>query len=257
DLTNGFSFAEILHAYFPNEINMLSFINGRSLNSRMLNWAIIKQFIARQKLPVPLELIDATMHCKESGAEQLLERTYQLLTNKKPFLDSQSVRDSDFSDHPYQQNLNSYERSHASKAIKNNLKISEVLTEPSYAYQEKRIQAILDRHYNDRLDERNKHPQRFSARPTLAERCLRKPLKPNTNVTDWYKNSFDTRSRSAASTNKSGQSRQYSADISTKKIPLNQDDGSIHVNDDTPYKELTVHQHSVPLDDLLQPESNT
>ncbi len=83
DLSNGYAYAEILHAYFPNEINMFGFINGRSLNSRLLNWALIKQFIAKKNLPISNEFIDATIHGREGGAEELLGQTYELLTNKK------------------------------------------------------------------------------------------------------------------------------------------------------------------------------
>ena len=61
---------------------MFAFINGRSLNARLMNWALIKQVIAKKHLPISLELIDATLHGKDSGAEGLLEQTYQLLTNK-------------------------------------------------------------------------------------------------------------------------------------------------------------------------------
>lgn len=83
DLANGYSYAEILHTYFPQEINMLSYINGRALNSRLSNWSLIKQFIKKKELPISKELIDATMHGKDASAEELLERTYELLTNKK------------------------------------------------------------------------------------------------------------------------------------------------------------------------------
>ncbi len=83
DLSNGYAYAEILRAYFPKDINMFAFINGRSLNARLMNWALIKQLIARRKIPIPVELIDATLHGKDGGAEGLLEYTYQLLTNKK------------------------------------------------------------------------------------------------------------------------------------------------------------------------------
>ena len=83
DLSNGFAYAEILHAYFPNEISMFTYLNGRSLNSRLSNWSLIKQFIARKKIPISSEFIDATVHGKEGGAERLLEQTYELFTNKK------------------------------------------------------------------------------------------------------------------------------------------------------------------------------
>ncbi len=57
----------------------------------------------------------------------------------RPFIDPPYQRDESFSDHPYQQNLHYYEQAHASKSIKNNIKISELLTDPSYAYQTKRV----------------------------------------------------------------------------------------------------------------------
>jgi hypothetical protein len=37
----------------------------------------------KKNFPIPVELIDATLHGKDGGAEGLLEYTYQLLTNKK------------------------------------------------------------------------------------------------------------------------------------------------------------------------------
>jgi len=82
DLANGFTYAEILHNYFPNEINLTMFVNGRSLNTRLSNWSLIKQFLNKRNLPICLQFIDATMHGKEDGAEQLLEQTYELFTNK-------------------------------------------------------------------------------------------------------------------------------------------------------------------------------
>lgn len=57
----------------------------------------------------------------------------------RPFRDEADERDSQFTDHVYQQNLRDFERSHTSKSIKNNLKISELKTDPSYAFQIKRV----------------------------------------------------------------------------------------------------------------------
>lgn len=62
---------------------MFYYINGRSLNARLLNWALVKQFLAKKRLPISIEYIDATLHGKDGGAESLLDQTYQLLTNKK------------------------------------------------------------------------------------------------------------------------------------------------------------------------------
>jgi hypothetical protein len=144
---------------------MFSFINGRALNARLLNWSLIKQFLVKKKLSMSVELIDATLHGKDGAAERLLEQTYQLLTNKKssnkkekkrnnfssyrmcsclfmvfrPFVDSAHVHDDEFTDHSYQQNLAYHQQAHASKSIKNNLKTSELLTDPCYAYQAQRV----------------------------------------------------------------------------------------------------------------------
>lgn len=62
---------------------MFAFINGRSLNSRLLNWALIKQLITKKNISISNEFIDATLHGREGGAEQLLQQTYELFTNKK------------------------------------------------------------------------------------------------------------------------------------------------------------------------------
>ncbi|CAF0755014.1 unnamed protein product [Rotaria sp. Silwood1] len=260
DLSNGYAYAEILHAYFPNEINLFAFINGRSLNSRLSNWALIKQFIAKKNLPLSNDFIEATIHGKDSGAERLLEQTYELLTNQKPFIDPSCERPNDFSDHFYQQNLNYFERSHTSKSLKNNLKATELLTDPSNAYRTKRSANILDQSKLDREKSRIDNPERFDIKPTLAERCLRKPLRPDSNAQDWYIKLFDSRARSANSaTNKSSsikqQSREPSADV-LKKSSLSQHHsgkGIIQANEDNVfYKEIVLKQHSVPLSDLLQ-----
>ena len=41
------------------------------------------QFIKKYKLDIPSEYIDATIHCKEGGAVLMMERIYQLLTNRQ------------------------------------------------------------------------------------------------------------------------------------------------------------------------------
>jgi hypothetical protein len=83
DLSNGYTYAEILHVYFPQNVNVFSFINARSLKSRLSNWSLIKQYLKKKNLPITNETIDATIHGKDGGAENLLEQTYRALTNKK------------------------------------------------------------------------------------------------------------------------------------------------------------------------------
>ncbi|CAM4746109.1 unnamed protein product [Rotaria magnacalcarata] len=260
DLSNGYTYAEILHAYFPKEINMFAFVNGRSLNARLLNWTLVKQFIAKRNLAISMDFIDATLHGKDGGAEGLLEQTYQLLTNKVPFTDPVYERDNVFSDHPYQQNLSYYEQAHASKSIKNNLKVSELLTDPSYAYQSKRCRAILDQARTDRQAIRASNPGRFRVKPTLAERCLREPLQSDSNPQDWFMKSFDSRSRSVTSiTNKSNSIKHQSRNGSGVLLKKNSlslarlDKEHIEANEDNVlYKEIILRQHAVPLGDLLQ-----
>lgn len=59
------------------------------------------------------------------------------------------------------------------------------------------------------------HPERYDIRPSLAERCLRKPLRPNSNAQDWFMKSFDSRSRSETNvTEKSASFRHSSHPIS-------------------------------------------
>ncbi|UJR35797.1 hypothetical protein I4U23_028545 [Adineta vaga] len=250
DLANGFTYAEILHVYFPNEINMLNFLNGRSLNCRLLNWAMIKQFLKKKNLPINHEYIDATLHRKDGGAEGLLEQTYELLTNKKPFLDTSYERNTQFTDHIYEQTLDYFQRSHTSKSIKNNLKISELITDPSYAHQAKKNEYIRDQLKNERQKLRLDNPQRFDIKPSLAIRCLRKPLQLEINPQDWYTKSFVSRSRSATSvSNKMPStkqaSRQISADRSKQnsKLQFQREKGTIDANEnDTYYKEIILER---------------
>ncbi|CAF1534862.1 unnamed protein product [Rotaria magnacalcarata] len=260
DLSNGYAYAEILHAYFPNEISMFTYLNGRSLNSRLSNWSLIKQFIARKKIPISNEFIDATVHGKDGGAERLLEQTYELFTNKKAYIDPTNERTDDFTDYSYQRNLHNFERAHTSKSLKNNLKVTELITDPSDAYRTKKSADILYQSKLDREKSRVDNPDRFDIKPTLAERCLRKPLRPDSTAQDWYIKSFDSRSRSATSTTvKSNsfkqQSRETSADV-LKKSSMSQhhnDKGLIQADDNNLfYKEIVLKQHSVPLSDLMQ-----
>ncbi|CAF1414643.1 unnamed protein product [Adineta steineri] len=258
DLANGFTYGEILHAYFGKDINMFCFINGRSLNARLLNWALIKQFLVKKNLSVPIHIMDATLHAKDGAAEELLEHTYQLLTNKKAFIDPPYERDDDFSDHPYQQSLDYFEQASAAKALKNNIKVTELMTDPSYAYHAKKSQAILDQARADRQAIRAANPKRFCAKRTLAEKCLRQPLRAELNPQEWYTKSFDSRSRSAASlSNKSSikhHSRHGSVDVSKKDYPQQYNDqGFIEANENNAiYREIILRQHAVPLGDLLQ-----
>lgn len=81
-MSNGFLVAEIFSWYYPDAIKMSSFNNGQSLESKMSNWALLKQFIIKNNLEISIELTDATMHCKEGAAILLIENMFQFLTNR-------------------------------------------------------------------------------------------------------------------------------------------------------------------------------
>ena len=42
DLTNGYLVAEIFSWYFPQDIQMHSYNNGTSLDSKLKNWSLLK-----------------------------------------------------------------------------------------------------------------------------------------------------------------------------------------------------------------------
>ncbi len=97
-------------------------------------------------------------------------------------------------------------------------------------------QSILDQARADRQAIRAANPGRFQVKPTLAERCLRQPLRRDSNAQDWFIKSFDSRSRSrsaASTTNKSNslkhRSRHTSAADLPKKSSWSQPNGKIKI----------------------------
>lgn len=174
-MANGFCFAEILSCYYPSEIQMFSFNNGQSLQSKMLNWSILKKFVVTKNINIPIELIDACMHCKEGAAILLVEQMYQCLTNRA-VQKAPPVFEQDLSDWPYQQQLPLHARATAVQAIKNNFKSTEILTNPSNKYAQQKIQDIIRVHREHRLLDRDNDPDRFDRKPTLAEKATRRPL---------------------------------------------------------------------------------
>jgi len=74
--------AEIFSWYYPDDINIYSYNTGMSLDSKMTNWSLLRKFIVKKDLAIPLELADATMHSREGAAILLVENLYQILTNR-------------------------------------------------------------------------------------------------------------------------------------------------------------------------------
>ncbi|XP_077984147.1 spermatogenesis-associated protein 4-like [Glandiceps talaboti] len=177
DFSNGFLVAEIFSWYFPQEIQMHSYDNGRSLPTKLGNWSQLERFFKRKSLEIPHELVDGTIHCKPDAAELLVQLIYTKLTNrtiKRVQLDHEI----DFTDRAYQDKLPMHARSTASMAVKNNLKITEFITEPNLITCQQKAQNIVDRHIEYRREERYENPERFDMMPTLGQLSPRKPPQP-------------------------------------------------------------------------------
>jgi hypothetical protein len=180
DLSNGFLIAEIFSWYYPDDIRISAYNTGLSLDSKMTNWSLIKRFLTNKNLNIPLELIDETVHCKDGAAILLVENMFQLLTNR-PIQKAQLDTEIDFSDWPYQQKLPYHARSTVSKSLKNNIRYTELNTDPNLNLNAGKAENIISNHVDHRKIERDLNPSRFSVKKTLAEKCVQRPV-PETRV---------------------------------------------------------------------------
>ncbi|KAH0616111.1 hypothetical protein JD844_026973 [Phrynosoma platyrhinos] len=81
----------------------------------------------------------------------------------------------DFTDRLYQDKLPMVARSTASRAIKSNIKLTEIMVEPNENKNKQKVNAIINMHMQRRLLEREQDPARFGIKPTLGERAIRRP----------------------------------------------------------------------------------
>ncbi|XP_063732555.1 spermatogenesis-associated protein 4 isoform X2 [Eleginops maclovinus] len=198
DFSNGFLVAEILSRYYPQDFPLHSYDNGTSLASKQRNW---RQIERKQNLHLMKDVIDSSIHCKPGAAELLVQEVYTVLTN-------QSIRDvqgpeSDFTDKEYQELLPAVARSTASRAIKNNLRITEIMAEPDISTNQRKTEAILRRHLEHKAAERltnpgEHHPGRFKGRPNLG-RLASKNLVPSARRDECFASSGDTTSKFSSS----------------------------------------------------------
>ncbi|XP_072519805.1 spermatogenesis-associated protein 4 isoform X2 [Salminus brasiliensis] len=184
DFSNGYLVAEIFSKFYPEDFPIHSFGNGTSLATKQGNWTQIEKGLMKQQLNLVKEALDGTVHCKPGAAEALVQEIYTLLTNKR--LNTVQEGALDFTDRSYQEQLPIVARATASKAIKNNLRLSEELAEPNITANQQKIQAIIHRHVERRRDERNRDPRRFGVKPTLSEQAVRLPPTSVQNDTDPY-----------------------------------------------------------------------
>uniref|UniRef100_A0A8C5Q8T0 Spermatogenesis-associated protein 4 n=1 Tax=Leptobrachium leishanense TaxID=445787 RepID=A0A8C5Q8T0_9ANUR len=173
DVSNGFITAEIFSWYFPEDISFHSYENGTSLATKLGNWSQLEKFFLKRNLNISKELIDGTIHCKPGAAELFLQDIYVMLTNKR----IKCVQDNevDFTDSCYQEGLPMVARSTASKAVKSNITLSEILSEPDLIVNKQKVQALMELHVQHRQQERSVNPERFNVKPSIAERAVRLP----------------------------------------------------------------------------------
>ncbi|XP_053107742.1 spermatogenesis-associated protein 4 isoform X1 [Hemicordylus capensis] len=173
DFSNGFLIAEIFSWYYPEDIPMHSFENGTSLTVKLSNWSQLGKFFAKRNLKPIRELIDGTIHCKPGAAEIFVQDIYTMLTNRRiKHIQDEEI---DFTDRIYQDKLPMVARSTASRAIKSNIKLTEIMVEPNINRNRQKINAIINMHMQRRLREREENPERFNIKPTLGERAIRRP----------------------------------------------------------------------------------
>lgn len=103
----------------------------------------------------------------------------------------------DLTDWPYQQQLPYHARSTAAKSIKNNIRSTEMLTDPNMRLTASKVETIIASHVDHRRDERNDDPERFNVRKTLAERCVQMPVpdarKSSSETFDYYSGNQDSK----------------------------------------------------------------
>ncbi|XP_062991471.1 spermatogenesis-associated protein 4 [Elgaria multicarinata webbii] len=173
DFSNGFLIAEIFSWYYPEDIQMHYFENGISLAVKLSNWSQLGKFFSKRNLKPIRELIDGTIHCKPGAAEIFVQDIYTMLTNRRiKHIQDEEI---DFTDRIYQEKLPMVARSTASRAIKTNIKLTELMVEPNVQKNRQKINAIINMHMQRRRLDREQDPARFGIKPTLGERAVRRP----------------------------------------------------------------------------------
>ncbi|KAF6034657.1 SPATA4 [Bugula neritina] len=182
DLSNGYLVAEIFSWYHPQAIQMHNYYtNCTSLKTKQLNWNLLNNFFKKHDIDIPPEYSEGTMHCKEGAAQLLIERMYEILTNRQ--VRKKEGNEIDFTDRAYQDKLPMHARTTASQAVKNNLKGTELKAQPSILHTQFKAHDVIRNHVEQRRIERLQNPERFDIKPTIAERAVRRPP-PQTSAYD-------------------------------------------------------------------------
>ncbi|XP_026213850.1 spermatogenesis-associated protein 4 [Anabas testudineus] len=162
DFSNGYLVAEMFSHYYPQDFPKQLYDKGTSLTAKQKNWSRIERSLQKQNRHLTKEVVDGTIHCKPGAAELLVHEVYTILTN-------QSIRDiegpeTDFTDQEYQELLPTLARSTASKAIKNNLRVTEIMAEPDISTNQRKVEVILHRHLEHKAAEKMLNPERFKVK---------------------------------------------------------------------------------------------
>ncbi|XP_029789898.1 spermatogenesis-associated protein 4 isoform X2 [Suricata suricatta] len=170
DFSNGFLIAEIFTVYYPRDLKLTSFQNGTSLKVKLANWAQLEKFLARKRLKLPKELIHGTIHCKVGVPEILVQEIYTLLTHRE----IKSIRDDlvNFTDYSYQMRLPLVPRSTASRVIKDNIRLSEIKSNPNILTNELKAEFLCLLQMMQRKLSRKLNPKWFEVKPTVGEFTL-------------------------------------------------------------------------------------
>lgn len=84
DLANGFTFAEIIGRYFPNDISMHSFDPGISLVARKDNWSQLLKVLSKQSIScITSDAIEDIIHYKEGAVVKALVELFAALTSRE------------------------------------------------------------------------------------------------------------------------------------------------------------------------------
>ncbi|XP_026186380.1 spermatogenesis-associated protein 4 [Mastacembelus armatus] len=214
NLSNGYLVAEIFSHYYPQAFPDHFYDKGTSLSAKQKNWSRIERSLQKHNLQLMKEVVDGTIHCKPGAAEALVHELYTILTN-------QSIRnaggpESDFTDQEYQECLPTLARSTASKAIKNNLRITEIMADPDISTNQRKAEVILHRHLEHKAAERTLNPGRFKVKPNLRHLASKKQVPSS------HSNELSDKPSAGGTTSTSYSLRWTAAADSFKEIKVHQ-----------------------------------
>ncbi|MBV99692.1 Spermatogenesis-associated protein 4, partial [Eschrichtius robustus] len=124
-------------------------------------------FFPRNISRLPKELIHGTIHCKAGVPEILIQEVYTLLTHRE----IKSIQDDlvNFTDYSYQMQLPLVSRSTASKSIKDNIRLSELIGNPNKLNNEHKVEFLFLLQMLQRKLSRKLNPKWFEVKPTVGE----------------------------------------------------------------------------------------